>query len=161
MTSFLECVFHDAENRYLKPEELKSLNQYVISLPERLQLYRTLRDREIDIMQWVADQLEVALPQEKPELLERSVKSAILMLRYCAMAMLMNDERIVRDRYVAWFGEMSQIYGIKAIDATLHQYLNQRLSQVLGSKAMTLLNPMLMVAQGRELQPASLNGRQS
>ncbi|WP_088891902.1 hypothetical protein [Leptolyngbya ohadii] len=159
MTSFLDSVFHDAENRYLKPEELKNLSQYVSSLPERLQIYRTLRDREIDILQWAADQLQAAMPQENPELLERSVKGAILMLRYCAMAMLMNDDRIVRERYVGWFSELSEVYGMKAIDATLYQYLNQRLNQILGSRAMTLLEPILSLAQGRELETASLNGK--
>jgi hypothetical protein len=158
MNSFLESVFNDAENRYLKPEELRLLSQYVNSLPDRLQVYRTLRDREIEIMQWVADQLEAAMPQEKAELLERSIKNMVLMLRYCAMGMLMNDDRIVRDRYVAWFGEMSSVYGTEAIDATLHQYLNQRLTQILSSKEMNLLKPLLLLAQGREPQTAALSG---
>lgn len=164
MSSFLESVFSDAEDRYLKPEELKLLSQYIDSLPERLRLYRTLRDREIEIMQWVADQLEGAMPQEEPERLERSLKNAILMLRYCAMGMLMNDDEIVRDRYVAWFSEMRQIYATEAIDATLYQYLNYRLTQVLGTSSMLLLKPLLLLAQAQKNQPvqsAAPNGRLS
>lgn len=159
MNSSLESVFGDAENRYLKPEELRLLSQYVGSLPERLHLYRTLRDRELEIMQWVADQLQLALPQEKPEQLERSLKSAILMLRYCAMGMLMNDDRIVRDRYVSWFSDLSRAYGLEAIDAILHDLLNQRLNQLLGSKAMTLLGPLLLLAEGGA--PVTFNGAAS
>jgi hypothetical protein len=158
MNSFLESIFDNAENRFLKPEELKLLNQYVGSLPDRLQVYRMLRDREIDIMQWVADQLQAAMPQEKTELLERSIKNAVLMLRYCAMGMLMNDDRIVCDRYVAWFSEMSHIYNTEAIDATLYHYLNLKLTQTLDSKAMSLLKPMLLLAQAQQPETALLSG---
>lgn len=61
----LEAIFDDAESRYLKPNELQLLSQYVDSLPVRLSAYRTLRDRELEVMQLVADQLQAQLPNEK------------------------------------------------------------------------------------------------
>jgi hypothetical protein len=154
----IDSIFDDAENRYLKPEELKLVSQYVESLPERLEVYRRLRDQEVEIMQWAADQLQAAMPQEKPEMLERSIKNALLMLRYCAMGMLLNDDSLVKERYVAWIHDMNQVYNTSAIDSALSQYLNQRLNQVLGAKAMSLLRPMIALAQGELAQPESMNG---
>lgn len=154
----IDAIFDDAENRYLKPEELKIISQYVESLPERLEVYRKLRDQEIEIMQWVADQLQAAMPQEKPERLERGIKNALLMLRYCAMSMLLNDGNLIQERYVAWITEVNQVYNTDAIDRALNQYLNQRLNQVLGAKAMSLLKPMLALAQGELAQAESMNG---
>ncbi|NJO43263.1 MAG: hypothetical protein HC769_27975 [Cyanobacteria bacterium CRU_2_1] len=140
-------IFNDAENRYLKPEELRFVTQYVSSLPERLDAYRNLRDRELEIMQWVADQLQAQMPQEKVETLERCIKNALLMLRYCAMGMLLNDEAFVKDRFLSWVSQTVKVYNTEAIDAALYHLLNQRLNQTLGSKSMSLLQPILSMVQ--------------
>ncbi|MBD3880479.1 hypothetical protein IFO70_01780 [Phormidium tenue FACHB-886] len=155
----IEEIFDDAENRYLKIDELKLVSQYVKSIPERLAAYRSLRDREIEIMQWVADQLQIELPQAKTEDLERSLKNALLMLRHCAMAMLIDQETIVRDRFINWIAPTVEVYQTQAIDMRLHQLLNQRLRQTLGNQ-MNLLSPLLLKAQSALMPQAaeSLNG---
>jgi Phycobilisome protein len=142
----IEEVFDDTENRYLKIEELKLIAQYVGSIPERLTIYRNLRDREIDIMQSVANQLQAELPQAPEADLERCLKNALLLLRHCAMAMLIDEEEIIRDRFLNWVLPTVEVYETQAIDSRLHQILNQRLTQLLG-KHMHLLNPMLLKAQ--------------
>lgn len=147
MHQHLETLFDEAENRYLKPEELKLLSQYVESLPQRMEAYRLLRDQEIELMQQVADQLQAALPQEKTEALERSIKNALLMLRYCAMAMLLNDESFVAERLLGWLSRTMQAYDSQKIDATLYRLLNQRLTQVFSPQQMSLLSPPLLLAQ--------------
>ena len=142
----IEAVFDDVENRYLKVEELKLIAQYVGSVPERLTVYRSLRDRELEIMQWVADQLQADLPQAQESDLERSLKNALLLLRHCAMAMLLDQEDIIRDRFLDWVMPLIEVYETQAIDRRLYQLLNQRLTQMLG-KPMNLLSPMLLKAQ--------------
>lgn len=155
----IKVIFDDAESRYLKPEELKLVTQYVDSLPERLETYRNLRDHELEIMQWVADQLQAAMPQENQETLERSIKKALLMLRYCAMGMLLNDEDFVKERFLSWVSETTKVFHSQPIDLKLCQLLNQRLSQVLGSKQMSCFAPTLLMAQKALLpQPESANG---
>ncbi|MDI9638139.1 hypothetical protein QQ054_35255 [Oscillatoria amoena NRMC-F 0135] len=143
----LETLFEEAENRYLKPEELNVLSQYVESLPERLEVYRQIRDREIDIMQTVADRLTAQFPQESKETLERSIKNALLMLRYCAMAMLLNDEAFVKERLLGWLAQSIQTYKTQPIDSALYKLLNQQLAQSLTAKQINLLKPALVLAQ--------------
>lgn len=155
MHQHLETLFDEAENRYLKPEELKLLSQYVESLPQRMETYRLLRDQEIELMQQVADQLQAALPQEKTEALERSIKNALLMLRYCAMAMLLNDESFVAERLLNWLSRTMQAYDSQKIDATLYRLLNQRLTQVFNPQQMSLLSPPLLLAQKSLLKQVS------
>lgn len=155
MHQHLETLFDEAENRYLKPEELKLLSQYVESLPQRMEAYRLLRDQEIELMQQVADQLQAALPQEKTEALERSIKNALLMLRYCAMAMLLNDESFVVERLLGWLSRTMQAYDSQKIDATLYRLLNQRLTQVFSPQQMSLLSPPLLLAQKSLLKQVS------
>ncbi len=153
----IDTIFDNAEKRYLKPEELDVLNQYVDSLPGRLETYRILRDQEVDIMQPVADQLQAALPNEKQEDLERSIKNALLMLRYCSMSMLLNDESFVKERLLSWLEKSALVYKTYSIDSTLYRFLNQRLSQTLTPQQLNLLKPPLALAQSSLLKLLAAN----
>lgn len=144
----IEALFDEAENRYLKPEELNLISQYVTSLPARLEAYRALRDQELAIMQQVADQLQAAMPQEKVEQLERCLKNAMLMLRYCAMGMLLHDPSFVKDRLVGWVSNSMTAFNTQAIDTKLYYLLNQQLAASLDPKHLSLLQPQLNLAQG-------------
>jgi hypothetical protein len=155
----LESLFDEAESRYLKPEELGVLSQYVDSLPQRLETYRLLRDQELDLMQQVADQLQTAMPQEKTETLERSIKYALLMLRYCAMAMLLNDNSFVQNRLLSWLTRTVQTYNTQTVDMALYRLLNQRLSQVLTPQQLSLLKPPLALAQSTLLSQAKAEAK--
>jgi len=143
----LESVFDEAENRYLNSNELGVLSQYVSSLPERLDLYRVLRDREVEVMQSVADNLMTVLPNQKPAALERSIKNALLVLRYCAMAMLLEDVSFVEDRIRGWLKESMQAHNTLTIDNKLYQLLDQQLAKTLNPQQLALLQPMLTLAQ--------------
>lgn len=143
----IEALFDEAEKRYLKPEELNTLSQYVSSLPDRLETYRRLRDHEIEILQPVADHLQVELSNERVEDLERSLKNALLLLRHCAMAMLLNDEALVQDRLLGWLEQSAQVYKTYRIDSVLYRLLNQQLSQVLSPQQLGLIKPSLALAQ--------------
>lgn len=148
----IESLFDTAETRYLQPDELNVISQYVDSLPQRLDAYRTLRDRELEVMQRVADLLQAQMPNETVENLERSIKNALLTLRYCAMAMLLNDESFVKERLLGWLSDTTKIYNSQTIDRALYQLLNQQLAQALDAQAMRFLQPMLVLAQTILLQ---------
>lgn len=143
----LESLFDEAETRYLKPEELNVLSQYVSSLPTRLTAYRALRDCELEVMQRVADQLQAQFPNEKTETLERAIRNALLALRYCAMGMLLNDETFVKNRLLSWLTGPMILYHNPAVNEILYRLLNQRLSEALGAQSMSLLAPYLVMAQ--------------
>lgn len=143
----LETIFDDAESRYLKPDELQLLSQYVDSLPVRLNAYRKLRDRELEVMQPVADQLQAQLPNEKIENLERALKTAMLTLRYCAMGLLLNDPSFAQDRLISWLGGTMRLYNIQSINTVLYRLMQQHLSQVLSPQEMNSLTPYLTSAE--------------
>jgi hypothetical protein len=147
MNPQIEAAFDDAENRYLKPDEIGLISQYTRSIPARLETYQSLRDHEMEIMQWVADQLQAEMPIEPVENLERSLKNALLMLRCCGMAMLTNDQGLIRDRFLVWAGSMTTVYESQLVDSTLYGLMNHRLNQVLGMERMSFLTPMLTFAQ--------------
>jgi Phycobilisome protein len=153
MQSPIETVFDEAESRYLKTEELRSLGKYVVSLPERVSAYRALRDQELTIMQQVADQLQIKLPDAKPGVLERSLKNGILVLRYCAMGMLLADEAFVRSRLLHWLTDSIQLHGTQAIETTVYSLTLQTLKITLTPKQMAALEPFFTLVQGAFAQP--------
>ncbi|MGK7890589.1 MAG: hypothetical protein AB4042_14760 [Leptolyngbyaceae cyanobacterium] len=144
----IEAMFDEAEKRYLKPEELNCLNDYVDSIPARLETYRYLRDHEVDIMQQVADNLEAQFSQESQATLERCLKNALLIMRYSAMGMLLNDETFLHSRLITWLEGTAKAYQTEAIDQALYQLLNQRLNQLLSPAQVQMIKPHLQLAEG-------------
>lgn len=150
----IESIFDEAENRYLKPEELGVIGQYVESLPERLEAYSKIRDNEIAVMQAVADQLQSEFSSAKVEVLERCIKNALLVLRHCSMGMLLNDFTLIEERLLNWLVQNIQAYNTQQIDTALYKNLNQKLKQVLSPQQFALLQPMLHFAEERLLGQA-------
>ena len=153
----IESIFDEAENRYLNADELEVLTQYVDSLPHRLETYRQVRDQELAIMQQVADNLQVVLPKAKTSSVERSIKNALLVLRYCAMAMLLNDESFVKEHLLTWLKGIVSNSDTREIDVTLYQLLEQQLVQTLGDQQMTHLRPLIEMAKNVLLNPTPLS----
>ena len=143
MNAKLEALFNQPERRYLSTAELNQLSQYANSLPERLKVYRQLRDQEIAIMQPVADALETQLPQAPIETIEQCIKRALMVLRYCAMAMLLDDAALVEQRLQGWRPLRADVYNTQAVDQVLYPLLNQRLTEVFAPPQIHLLRPAL------------------
>ncbi len=143
MKPVIETLFHEAESRYLKPEATAEVSQYMTSLKERTGLYRTLRDQEIAWMQPIADELEQAFPAEQVTRLENSLRHAMLSLRHCAMAMLMDDPTYLDLRFLGWFKESMEIHGTLEIDSHLHTAIRRQLSTSLNTQQFRILTPFL------------------
>jgi hypothetical protein len=143
----LDGIFDEAENRYLKPEELRDMKQYVVSLPARMTTYRTVRDQEATIVQTVVDELQMEMPDVEMMSLERSVKNAMLSLRYCAIAMLTNNERLIHTQFLPWLRESVQLHETAAIDTPLFRLLKQQLRLVLNAQQMALFEPFLTLVE--------------
>lgn len=143
----LTQLFDEAESRYLKPDEIATVHQYITSLPERLDAYRSLRDQELNLMQRVADQLQRDFANTSIDTLKRSLKHALLLLRTSAMAMLLDDETYLQKRLLQWLTPTMQVYQTQAINTALYRSLNQQLQQTLTLPQLQRLKPMLVLAQ--------------
>lgn len=140
-------VFDDAENRYLPTASLQEIHRYVKSVPLRLGLYRTLRDHEVKIMQVVADRLEADFATVETATIERSVQNGLLVVRYCAMAMLLDNAQQLEPQLLDWLRESMAIHGTQPLDQALYHYLRQVLGKALKPQQMQLMEPLLMQVQ--------------
>ncbi len=143
----IQELINQAQDRYLATDELGLMESYVSSLPDRLKLYKLIRDREIDILQAVADQVSAELPNVTDEELEVGIKNLILVLRYCSMAMLLNDDSFLKERLLNWLEGIMSMRDMRRLNETLYKLLNQGLRQQLSPSQLALLQPLITTAQ--------------
>ena len=143
----IQDLINQAQDRYLAVDELGLMESYVSSLPDRLKLYKQLRDREIDLLQAVADQVPVELPNVTDAELESGIKNLILVLRYCSMSMLLNDESFLKERLLNWLEGIMSMRDMRRLNETLYKLLNQGLRQQFSPAQLTLIQPFITSAQ--------------
>lgn len=143
----IQELINQAQDRYLASDELGLMESYVSSLPDRLKLYKLIRDREIDILQSVADQVPSEIPNIVVEDLEVGIKNLVLVLRYSSMAMLLNDENFLKERLLNWLEGIMSMRDMRRLNDTLYKLLNQVLRQQFSPNQLALLQPLITAAQ--------------
>ena len=134
------------DKSYLTPQELGGLGRYVSSMADRVRAYRQLREWEENLMQELVDRLPSQL-KENTSALEQSIKQTVLILRYSALGMLVDDPHLGRRRLDGWLPTMVMVYQTQAIDVQLQRSLNQQLPRLLTDSQFALLKPALESAQ--------------
>ncbi len=152
----LESLFYKSEEKFLEATEIKLFKHHVASLADRLSLYERLRDQEVAIFQPIADQLLQAFPQEDPKLLEKCLKQWLTVMRYAAMAMLLNNPEFLQRRLLEWLTDVIQAHHTQAIEAKLCQLLQARLKEVVSGAQLGLIQPLLDQAQTTLLGSSSV-----
>ncbi len=147
MNTEIKNLVYQAESRYLNAEELSLLEKATKSMPRRLSLYKRLRDQEIKIMQAVADQIEVEMPKADPKILELGIKNLLLVMRYCAMAILSDNPAFLKTRLLDWLQKVNSAYDLRAVNVGLFKILNQTLKKELTAEQLVLLQPLINTAQ--------------
>jgi hypothetical protein len=139
----LKTLLYKAENEYLQASEIKAFNNHIGSLAQRLETYETIRDREIDIFQPLADKLSAAFSKTDEAILEQVLKNWLSILRYCAMAMLMNNSEFLQQRLLEWMSEVVKSSQVRDIETSACNLLNKQLKAELSDSKFALLAPYL------------------
>lgn len=147
MQSDIEALVHQAEEDYLKQPDIELFRQHAASLQKRLETYECLRDGEIAIFQPIVKQLMETYPQENPQLLEKVLKHWVSVLRYCAMAMLLNNPEYLEYRLLEWLSDIVKAHQMESLESTLYELLLSSLSTVLAQQQLALLQPFLEQAR--------------
>jgi hypothetical protein len=161
MQSNIEALVHQAEEDYLKQPDIELFRQYAASMQKRLETYECLRDREIAIFQPIVKQLMKTYSQENPQLLEKVLKHWVSVLRYCAMAMLLNNSEYLEYRLLEWLSGIVKAHQVESLESTLYELLLSRLSTVLAQQQLALLQPFLEQARAALLgtpEPSTVGG---
>ena len=147
MQSDIQAILYEAEDHYLQKPDLKDFKSSVASLAQRLETYECLRDREIAIFQPIADELVKAYPEENPKPLENAIKHWLSIMRYCAMAMLLNNPEYLQRQILDWLTEIVKAHQMQSIENTIYVLLLSGLEKALSKKQLALMEPFLEQAQ--------------
>ena len=142
----LQEIIHQAESKYLQEEDLNQLQQEISALKEKTRVYKTLRDKEIEIFQAVADQLVTKLSDEDTTAIEDCLRQWLLVTRYCAMAMLLNNPEFLERRLLEWLTDIVKIHQSQSISDTLYSLLMVRLGKVFSDQDLAYIKPFLKQA---------------
>ena len=147
MQTDFEKMFERADDHYLQAPEMIVFKHNLGVLKQRLDIYKSLRNNEIPLFQSVADRLVEDFPETNPSILERSLKHWISTLRYCAMAMLLNNPEYFQHRILEWLGGTLKAYEQDAIEQRLFQLLREQITLLFSTEQLRLLDPFLEQAQ--------------
>ncbi|MEM6446582.1 MAG: phycobilisome protein [Cyanobacteria bacterium J06642_2] len=150
----LQTLLYAAEERYLLDGDIEQFRQLLQSFQARMQAYEALRDNESAIFQRVANQLSEAYPKEKPERLERALKHWIAAMRFCGMALLLNNPEYLDRHLLEWLTDQVAAHQMQTIESTLHQLLEPRLRKVLSREQWEIFQPFVEQVQQALLSPA-------
>ncbi len=80
------------------------------------------------------------------------LKDWLLIVRYCAMAMLLNDTTFLQHRLLEWLTDLVQVHQRKTIDQKIYELLQTQLQQLFKSEQMALIAPFLEQVNNTFLQ---------
>lgn len=156
MLSQIQYFSQAVDGRYATDEELQFLSDYLQSFDLRLSAYTRLQGAEATIIQQVQTKLRsldpTLLQNGSEDLTAKWRRDTIRVLRYSAVAMLLNDADWLRDRLLYWMQTVMKAFGAqRSCDAT-YQLMQEVVRQHLTPPEARLFCPIL------ELNRALLGG---
>ncbi|WP_373480395.1 phycobilisome protein [Geminocystis sp.] len=142
----LQALIHEAEFQYLNGEDLNKLSLEVSSLKDRIPAYKLLRDEEINIFQDIADDLVAQFPRENPKKIETSIRHWLVIMRYCSMAMMLNNHEFLEHRLLEWLTDIIQAHQSQHLFTAIYSLLITKLNNVLSNDELAHIQPFLAQA---------------
>jgi hypothetical protein len=146
MPSNFEDFLQAAEDHYLQPTEINNFKQQVNALQDRLALYELLREQELAIFQTVVDQLQKQRFSNTAAELEKVLTHWIAVLRYSAMAMLLNQPELLESQLLGWLVDILHRDEFASLNRRISDFLQQSLASVLDAEQIALIAPLLQKA---------------
>ena len=117
MITLLETLVEGAEGSYANNQDLRNLEHVMFSWSERKDAYLTVQNKEKEIIDRAMSLMQ-ASPAFKDNLafddsiLERCRRDLTLALRQYALGMLLQDEEMLKDRFMYWQKNVLQAMGL-------------------------------------------------
>ncbi len=147
MLTQLQRLSIEVDGRYATDAELQFMDPLQASWELRLSAYRKLQAAEPTIIQ----EVEAKLKAMDPQLLMRGVEDfstkwkadTVRTLRIVAMAMLIDDEDRLKDRFLYWFQTLMRAFKTQRSCDTTYQLLQDAIKRHLTPAEAKLILPFL------------------
>ncbi len=150
MITLLESVLERSDGSYISPEDLQRLDRSMASWQKRRETYNLVQKLEKEIIDKVINKVQQRAPFLPKPLSEDTVnkcrRDVSLVLRYCATAMLLQDEELLKDRLLYWMQNIMRALRHQKINDRVYQVLQQTVQEQLPQENATLMLPYLKIA---------------
>ena len=143
MNPNLEQYLYRAEEQYLQSNELDDYRGYLAQLSEKVKVYEIIREQEIFLFKILADELPEQYPEERSQVLCEAISQWSLVLKYCCMAMILDNPEYLESRIDHWLRELILLREEPQMDNMLYTVLVEILPEVLLDEQVALIQPFL------------------
>ena len=150
MITLLENALERADGSYINPQDLQALDQTIAAWQIRRQTYDLVQAKESTIVAQVMGYIDQAAPTLPGRFMEdgtdRCQRDMTLVLRYCATAMLLQDEDLLKERFLYWMQNIMGALRRQKANDRLYKLLQQVIQEQLPPQNANLLLPYLVTA---------------
>ena len=143
MNPTLEKFLYLAEEQYLQADQIADYRTYLASLAKKVEVYELMRQNEVEIFKILASDLQEKYPDERSSILCEALSQWSLVLKYCCMAMILDNPDYLSTRVENWLRELIQLRSIPQMDDMLYATLIEILPEFLIDAQIDLLKPFL------------------
>jgi len=113
MITLLETLLEGAEGSYASTQDLRNLEHVMSSWSERKEAYLAVQANEKSIIDRAMAMVQQGKPvQNNPVTIEYCRRDLTLALRYYALGMLMQDEEMLKQRFLYWQKNVLKAMGL-------------------------------------------------
>lgn len=149
MLSQLMKISRQADGRYASDEELQFMVDYIRSYNLRVQTYQTLQASETAIVQEVHSKLQALDPtllrSSTGDISTKWKLDTVRVLRYSALALLLNDPDTLRERLLFWMQTIMKAFGAQKSCNATYTVMQEVIRQHLTPEQANVFCPILEV----------------
>ncbi|KGF72047.1 phycobilisome protein [Neosynechococcus sphagnicola sy1] len=147
MLSQLEHLSRSTDGRYATDADLQFIADYVLSYELRLRTYTKLREREATIVQDVKGRIDTLHPQlfirGNEDFTSKWQQDTIRVIRYTAIAMLLNDREALQEKFLFWFQTIMKAFKVQESCNITYQVMQEVVKKHFTPSEASLLCPIL------------------
>lgn len=151
MLSQLERLTREIDGRYASDAELTFAIDYVRSFNLRVQTYQKLQELESTLVQQAYAKMRAIDPnvfnQGGTDLSAKWKRDTLRVMRYVAVAVLMDDPETFRERLLLWFQTIMRAFGAQHSCNLTYQVLQEVVKQSLTAPQASLVCPLLELSR--------------
>jgi Phycobilisome protein len=149
MITLLETLVDGADGAYASKQDLRKLEHVFSSWPERKEAYLAIETKEQAIIDRAIKAMQNSKFFQEQAMnalgLDRCRRDMTLGLRAYSLAMLLQDEEMLKDRFIQWQKNILQAMGFQHYQG--YKFLLEAVYAELPQKQADLLKPYIKIAQ--------------
>lgn len=150
MITLLETLVEGADGAYATKQDLRNLEHAMFSWADRKEAYLAIQNSEKSIIDRAMESIQLSKPtadvkQIDSARLESCRRDITLALRYYALGMLLQDEEMLKDRFIYWQKNVLQAMGLHHYNGV--QFVLESICVELPKEQANLFKPYFKLAQ--------------